>query len=86
MTSVIYQPSGHSSSEGLKSTSASSLHGEHNIGSLVRSGIACSDVGYESSPLLFLALCKGRLDLLHADGDEWVNIKCWDVNWTVEKL
>jgi hypothetical protein len=79
MTSVIYQASGHSTSEGLKSTSASSLHGEHNIWSLLRIGIACSDVGHESCPLLFLALCKGRLDLLHVDGGE-------GVNWTMGKL
>ena len=48
-----------------KHTSTSRLHGEHDARSLLRSGIACSDIGHKSRTPFSLALCKGRLDLLH---------------------
>ena len=68
MTSAAHQISGTSSDKGLEGTSASSLHAQHDIGGLLRSGISGRDIGHESSPILFLALGESRFDLLHIGG------------------
>jgi hypothetical protein len=68
MTSVGYQIWVVAIGNDQKYTSASGLHGEHNVRSLLRGGIACSDIGHKSRPFFLLALCEGRLDVLHVTG------------------
>jgi hypothetical protein len=86
ITSATDQVLGRAIGKGLDCTSASSFHAEHDPRSLLRSGIACSDIGDESSPLLFLALSEGRFDLLHVAGLERYQCRGRYVNWKFDKF